>query len=264
VVQELTSLLDQAWSVFHAHERASYLVQPSVPILFFGHSERYFRSRPRVVTVGLNPSLKEFPAEAPWSRFPKAAFKDGPLDRTAYLSALNEYFVTKPYTPWFSSYEPLLNGMGACYGYDTQLECVALHTDICSVLATDPTWNDLEEEEKAELEPEGAALWKSLITALKPDVVIASVAARHLDKIGELATWRVIYSIRDGRAQPFEVRVHDLDLNGHRALLVFGRAAQKPFGLVSTEDKRAIGEQITREFVQSTAGARPESSSPPS
>ena len=36
-------------------------VSPSIPILFFGDLHAYFSSRVRVLTVGLNPSLHEFP-----------------------------------------------------------------------------------------------------------------------------------------------------------------------------------------------------------
>ena len=47
-------------------------VSPSIPISFFGDLHAYFSSRVRVLTVGLNPSLHEFPADSPFRRFPLA------------------------------------------------------------------------------------------------------------------------------------------------------------------------------------------------
>ena len=91
----------------------------------------------RVLTVGLNPSLQEFPADRPFSRFPLDEGTAG-RGRDHYLYALSSYFRTDPYRAWFRAFEPLLNGAGASYyeGFTS----TALHTDICSPVATDPTW----------------------------------------------------------------------------------------------------------------------------
>ena len=73
---------------------------PAVPILFFGDLHAYRASPLRVLTVGLNPSLYEFPADDPFQRFPLA--RDG-LDRKPrrYLDAMCAYFRTDPYRGWF-------------------------------------------------------------------------------------------------------------------------------------------------------------------
>ena len=121
-----------------------------MPILFFGDLDAYRASPLHVVTVGLNPSLHEFPADEPFRRFPLA---EGSLGRepSRYLDATSSYFRTDPYARWFSSaFEPLLNGMQASYyqgGGST-----ALHTDICSPVATNPTWSRLDEADRAALE----------------------------------------------------------------------------------------------------------------
>ena len=54
-------LAAQAWRLYRAIDAsgASFLVRPSIPILFFGDSEQYFASPLRVITVGLNPSRSE-------------------------------------------------------------------------------------------------------------------------------------------------------------------------------------------------------------
>ena len=69
----LAGLAEEAWRSF---ERAAPLrsrVSPAIPILFFGDHHAYRGSPLRVLTVGLNPSLEEFPAGEPFLRFPLAA-----------------------------------------------------------------------------------------------------------------------------------------------------------------------------------------------
>ena len=92
----------------------------------------------RVLSVGLNPSLYEFPADSPFRRFPLA---EGVTLREPepYLDALSAYFRTDPYCSWFSAFELMLNGLGASF-YEGK-PSTALHTDICSPVATDPTWS---------------------------------------------------------------------------------------------------------------------------
>ena len=61
-----------AWREF---DRASTLpsrVTPAAPILFFGDLNAYRTSPVRVLTVGLNPSLHEFPVDEPFRRIPLA------------------------------------------------------------------------------------------------------------------------------------------------------------------------------------------------
>ena len=109
-------------------------VRPAIPILFFGDLDAYAGSPQRVLTVGLNPSRTEFPPEDPFQRFPLAEYSRSE-DQQRYLDALSAYFATNPYSKWFRSFEPLLNGMSASY-YDHQTS-TALHTDICSPVATE-------------------------------------------------------------------------------------------------------------------------------
>lgn len=105
-------------------KNGDFIVEPSVPILFFGDSNRYSRSKIRVVTVGLNPSKSEFPDDDRFRRFPEAQgtypeiLKGKHVEK--YLSALNNYFKKRPYGQWFGSLEPVLNGLGSSYYDDTR------------------------------------------------------------------------------------------------------------------------------------------------
>jgi len=247
----LRELAERAWDL---HRRAQadalpHLVRPSIPILYFGDSGRYQRSPVKVITVGLNPSREEFPWPDPFVRFPCAVGIDGgeEVELDAYLGSLDDYFHGDPYTRWFNpSFEGLLGGMSASY-YDDGWS-VALHTDLCSPLATDPTWSQLDSAERAVLEPEGRRLWHELVEALQPDVALVSVRRDRLSKISFPTTEpaRCIYTV-DGptRRHPYHVEASRRMLtSGKEVLFVFGRAAQTPFGLVSGADKRFIGARI--------------------
>jgi hypothetical protein len=67
----MNELAARAWALFdHAVENSNgVVVRPSILILYFGDSEAYRRSPLKIVTVGLNPSPREFPSSDPWERF---------------------------------------------------------------------------------------------------------------------------------------------------------------------------------------------------
>ena len=224
----------------------SWCVRPAVPILFFGHVEAYRASPLRVLTVGLNPSRKEFPADRPFSRFPLAEGISGG-NRPRYLDAMSAYFSTDPYRAWFSAYEPLLNGMGASY-YSGCYASTALHTDICSPIATNPTWNNLDAADRQELKNDGGPLWHVLLEELNPQIVTVSVAKAHLEDITftPLTSWRVIHTFTrkaDGNRldQPYRIHGRWYDVSGEESLFIFGRAARKPFGLLANTHKHEAG-----------------------
>ena len=93
--QLLSEPVALAWRAFDRVADRTCRVTPAVPILFFGDLDAYRASPFRVVTVGLNPSLHEFPACEPFRRFPLA---EGSRDResSSYLDAMSAYFCTDP------------------------------------------------------------------------------------------------------------------------------------------------------------------------
>lgn len=95
----------------------------------------------------------------------------------------------------------------------------------------------------------GVPLWHDLIRYLRPHVIVISVAKKLLSRIEFSLSrdWEVIHTVThktDGteRAQPYPVMARWHDIGGQSALLVYGRAAQTPFGTVTHHDKYAIGE----------------------
>ena len=249
--------LDQAvCRAWRAYDNAAALltrVNPSIPILFFGDLNAYRASPLRVLTVGLNPSLHEFPSGRPFSRFPLAD-EDTRPDQGPYLDTLSSYFRTNPYRAWFNAWEPLLKGTGA--SYYTGHSSTALHTDICSPVATNPTWSRLGEVDQRALEADGVSLWHLLLRCLKPQVVVLSVAEQYLkyiqfEPLDE--AWSTLHTLdrtANGaqRSRPYEVRKRWYDVDGAPSLFVFGRAAQTPFGLISAAQKCEVGKMMLEAY----------------
>ena len=237
--------VEGAWRAFGHAATLPSRVSPSLPILFFGNLHAYYSSRMRILTVGLNPSLHEFPVDSPFRRFPLARGVTV-SEPGCYLEALSAYFRTDPYRGWFSTFEPLLNGVEASY-YEGQPSTV-LHTDICSPVATDPTWSGLDPAVRKALEKDGGPLWHSLLKALRPQIVILSVARRHLSRIRfkVLSGWRVVHVFERTQAgaprkQPVMVSARWCEISGEPSLLVFVPAAQKPLGRLGSVQKREAG-----------------------
>lgn len=246
----LHGLIDQSWDAWDTASSAGVGAEGSMPILYFGDLLEYQNSIFRVVTVGLNPSGEEFPSGDRTARFPVAAGVSR-RDPYRYSQALNQYFVQDPYR-WFDNYAKVLGGLGVSYTTDTA--STALHTDICSPVATAPTWIGLDNHSKDRLLEDGVPLWHELIRFLRPDVIVMSVAKEHLNRIAfpAISDAEPIHTIArkgDGakRNQPYAVMARWHDIDGRPALLIHARAAQTPFGTVTHHDKHQIG-QVTKTY----------------
>jgi len=91
-------------------------------------------------------------------------------------------------------------------------------------------------------------LWHGLAEALQPDVVFISIARRLAGEIafpvaGPVSVIHVVDGPRRTRLYQIEAQRRRL-VSGREPLFVFGRAAQRPFGLISTEDKERAGASI--------------------
>lgn len=150
----LSNLLEEMRGHFKNHQDNKAVVQSSIPILFFGDLDAYRNSKKRILTVALNPSDKEF-SEARFDVSPSTLSND-----SRYIKTLSEYFESNPYRFWFNHFEKLLQTIGASYYSRTSRPNFAtitpdaetdfnraLHTDVCSPIATSVTWSKLKSKE---------------------------------------------------------------------------------------------------------------------
>jgi hypothetical protein len=246
----LNRLALDAWELHAAAAQRPWLVDPSAPVLFFGDHRAYLASQLRIATVALNPSRQEFPVASPFSRFPRGEV----ADITSYLTGLGAYFRTDPYIQWFDFYEQALSGLGASY-YSGK-PSTALHTDIGSVLPTNPTWSGLDNRVREYLKGSGVTLWHSLIAYLEPEILLWSTARFWLDLINltPLSAWNVLHTFHKTKAgnprkRPIAIcaRWYQLPTDA-RVLIAFVPAAQKPLAALSHSQKWEAGIAILKSW----------------
>ncbi len=241
-------LLQKTFDYYNHFKKDSSIVQPSLPILYFGDLEAYSKSNLKVITVGKNPSDNEF-----------KELKNGPISYFRFniwnpkspnlINTLNSYFKNKPLTKWFNNFEPLLNGLNASY-YDNDYDNRVLHTDICTPLATNPTWSNLSNEVKDELYSEGNKIWRDLIEELQPDIMIFSFSRFDFNKlklVNNENTLLVFSENKKGekRKKPYEVKISDLKLNTNKNVkVIFSPAANQPLGKITKKQREEIGRKI--------------------
>jgi len=244
-------LLNSTFNYFNKQQNDEVVVKPSLPILYFGDLEGYAKSGLKVITVGKNPSLNEFRLQKQ-EDYSFVRFAKWDAAKKNLTEALNQYFKADayPFKQWFASFEPILNGLNTSY-YGGIKENIALHTDLCSPLATNPTWSKLSDEKKASLFEGGLALWKQLIEELQPDVLLVSVPRELFNQVFKTKGSELIVftTKKDGRPRKssYSVEIHKYQLESNKSVTVlFGQPANKPFDTISAEQKIKIGEICPR------------------
>ncbi len=239
------TLYERAIEHYRANEGNRWVVPDSIPIAYFGDLHGYMSSSKRVITVGLNPSDREFEKDR-FGPEVKASLRADTLER-----ALSNYFAFQPYTRWFNlSFETLLQPLGCSfYGLNYPGKAppwwrpqrnVALHTDLCSPLATRLKWSnrDLPDAVKDDLRKWGVPFWKKLVAALKPSMILISVRKAHRNDLGDLK-WRVFNPFSDGLSK------HGLEIarfgDTH---IVWGVAGRWPFANLGREKRESAARAI--------------------
>ena len=244
------NLLKSALDYYNVNKEKDYVVSPAIPILFFGDIESYNNSGFKVVTVGLNPSNTEFRLNKT-DKYSYERFPDFNNDYCSLEKSLCNYFKINPYRRWFNSYEPYLNSLGCSY-YPENSHNKVLHTDICSPLATDPTWSKISNQEKNYLIKDGFKLWKNTIYELNPDLIIISTRFEYVKMLNpkKIETLHTIFKKKDGtKRRPFKLELHKFNLVNRSHLLIYGEPKNTPFSSVSTLDKIKMGE-ITSKYLK--------------
>lgn len=189
-IQDLINLIHLENQRFISVNYSNSIVPDSIPILWFGNFEKYILSKIKIITVSLNPSDNEFKLmnTDPYStkyRFPSYI---GTVN--SMYTSYNEYFLKKPYDSWFkASFKSVLESFDASH-YDNSTN-IALHTDIGSPYATNPTWSGLSPYDRQKLEPLGSISWHNLTKILEPDVILfsASYSFEKKIKFPQIGSW---------------------------------------------------------------------------
>ncbi len=240
IKKQLLQLINDEFNLFQKLDYNHKIVPNSIPIVWFGNVEKYFDSKVKIITVSLNPSDKEFKNEKSPIPSTKIRFPDynGSLD--SVYSAYNNYFLTNPYNRWFkSSFEAVLKSFNASY-YENE-QYVALHTDIGSSYATDPTWSGLDAE-KTVLEPIGSESWHKLVKILEPDIILFSASENFEKKIifPQVGNWS---SIDVKAKRPLLKGTFKVSSHKHSVVL-FQVQGRMPFLQTSKEEKFKFKEHI--------------------
>lgn len=177
----LNKFIVSSWNAYKKVKGMTCVVKDVIPILWFGDSQLYEQGTMRIVTVGLNPSLREFEEgteKGVTVRFPKATSLVGknlsPTDVKTYTEAMDDYFKCNPLN-WFDKYEKLLNYLDASYGGKYgEKKRTAIHIDIYSPVATNPTWGGLCDVARSTLSASSKPDFTDLLDALCPHVVLIS------------------------------------------------------------------------------------------
>lgn len=188
----LDYFIQQCWADFQSKKSLGFVVNPTIPILWFGNLDEYEKSALKIVTIGLNPSCMEFCSvkgsksfDVPL-RFPKAAslvnasiLSSGEI--ALYKQAMNKYFINNPYCEWFRYNERILHALDASYRLPDKHR--AIHIDIYTPIATSPTWGGLSSNEKAQIVSSNVLSFENWLNCLNPNIIIiaanASIVAKN-------------------------------------------------------------------------------------
>ena len=243
-------LLSRALKHYEAYKEKDFVLSPSLPILFFGDVEKYTKSTFRIMTAALNPSDMEFKEKKDSTpsnfRFPEFNGTPESLEKS-----LSNYFREVPYDRWFgkkgakNGFLPFLNGMGYSY-YDEVGKDIAIHTDLCSPLATNPTWSALNNIHRDELSEKGFELWKSLVFELQPNLILMSLKKRHINLLNPtlIQVLETFKSKTTGNRNPitYELILYSITIKGFKTMLLWGSAQNTP--LQPFANKFELGKNI--------------------
>ena len=222
----------------------SFVVKPSIPIIWFGDMEGYRKSKRKIVTVAINPSNNEFTEIKNTPPYSFCRFHGGEKlwekdeltadDKELLYSVLNNYFKDFPYN-WFNHFEKPLNCLDATYYPDNEQESTAIHIDVQSAIATDPTWGDIKDKQ-AQNRLSNTALFEQLLEYLKPDIILLStgrfkeIFGRDIKEDAD-DYFKNEKEKKGKKDQPIYIAVHRLVVCGRKVVVIAGRNMHgTPFG----------------------------------
>lgn len=244
--QKLASLMDAYWKDFVEKKDESFVVKPSIPIIWFGDMKAYRKSKRKIVTVAINPSKVEFKEKPKSKQYTFCRFQNGEKlcqkdeltadDKELLYASLNSYFKDNPYKRWFDAFEKPLNCLDATYYSGKEYESTAIHIDIKSAIASDPTWGSLRKKEKAKLEND--SLFQELLEYLKPNIILYSKDMNTFKKIFDRDIkedandyFKDEKKKKGEKEQTIYIATHHVTIRDENILIIAGRNMRgTPFG----------------------------------
>lgn len=268
-IERLMSLAQKCYESFIVAQNNSelrpYLIKGTLPILYFGDIEAYFKSQYKIITAAINPSDNEFHNETTkeffYKRFPQfeGIVKENALNNEnilQYLSALNSYFKTgNDYKKWFKTTprNNLFAPFSASY-YDNAPNRV-IHTDTLSPFATFPTWGDIAKKTQRRFSDIGIPLWNELVEILEPDIIFMSLNKKYISHIDFYQTFRdyIIYHDKQYDGESLKIQYGYINLNG-KTTHIFNESITfyRPFLATGKEYTTPLGKQIFERFTNGT------------
>ena len=239
--KDLIDLIKAENNRFKSLNFSNNIVPNSIPILWFGNYQKYESSELKIITVSLNPSDNEFKIKKTDNYSTNYRFPSFNGTVNSLYKAYNEYFINNPYDSWFkASFKSVLVGFKASH-YNGALN-TALHTDIGSPYATNPTWSGLDATIKQKLEQMGSKSWHDLIKILDPDVILfsASYSFEKKIKFTQIGNWKEIDVNAD---RPLFSGKFQIDPSKKTSVL-FQVQGRKPFLKTKKEDKVKFNQYI--------------------
>lgn len=203
-----------------------FILQPSIPIVWFGNMDKYLNSNRKILTGGYSPSNKEFDGK----RFNISNYKN--TDTLA--ETLAEYFRNQPHLEYFCKFENILRKLDASY-WENTFSFSAIHINMYSAIAT-ATENQRKQIQRIDL-------FKKLMKALSPDVIITSMKPSNFTE--------GFSSAFDTAAPDFSFTVNDKPSlfinkykNGNQILINGANSIRGPFADISNKDLEEAIEKI--------------------
>lgn len=262
-IQQLVSLSQKCHNVFLEAQNSKlgeYLIKGTLPILYFGDINAYFKSQYKIITAAINPSSAEFGVgesgtKISFKRFPLFSdiAKDSAMsDESAlqYLSALNDYFKTgNDYRRWFcrTPRNNLFAPFGASY-YD-DLPNRAIHTDILSPFATFPKWSGIPPRIQKQFSDIGIALWHELIAILEPDIIFMSLGKKHISHTDFYKTF--IDCVTYPNKKSLKIQYGYINLGAKTTHIIYESGGNVyPFDMLDNHNSAVLGAKIFERFTK--------------
>lgn len=237
-----------------------YLIKGTLPILYFGDIEAYFKSQYKVITAAINPSCGEFyydesNGQISYARFPqfeRIATANTLNNENTLQYPLNGYFkMGNDYKKWFKTTprENLFTPFNASY-YDN-MPNRAIHTDTLSPFATFPKWSKMPLHIQRRFSNAGICLWNELVEILEPDIIFMSLNEKYISDIDFYQTFNdyIIYHDKQYNGKPLKIQYGYINLNGKTAhIFNESRTNVVPFNAIGNEHSALLGRKIFKRF----------------